>query len=310
MINKTFRILSAVVIMLCSLPGQAETKDLDIHKVCESSPSDCLSQSSSQLRHETRHSNKWFSYKLYQLESLFRLKKFETLETEIKPWLGNKDVRFMFQFSIQTYHAKILAVKGNIKQSIIETDKAFAMLGDLNDNYSSPLRVIQIANLQNYLGQYDKAIETLKIVEDRVAHRGLPWVNMELYGNLGHVYCLSERFKLCLDSRLKSVKWGEEVGIDQQLAIAQFNLGEVYLYLDEYADAEKHFKIANKIANKAGDNSNAWYSTLKLAEIQMEQRNKIAALNLLSEVDKNRLPNFLKDIYKDLQGKTLEIKNP
>ena len=77
----------------------AKAEQSNIHQICSQSPSKCLNEIDRNLAKEEKGSRGWYKLELYKIESLFQLTHFKTLEEEVTPWVGVKNLPLKFEIN-------------------------------------------------------------------------------------------------------------------------------------------------------------------------------------------------------------------
>jgi len=158
-----------------------------IDQTCISSSSQCLLNVETALLTSMNESRQWYRLKLFQLDALFNLQKFDQLSAEINTLLTLKTRPINFSVYVYIYHAKILNSKKETSLAKIYIEKAINLLEKINDKYPDPMRLIEIANIQAAMKEHTLAKNTLLQLERKFEGKYHPIFKRELYANLGHI---------------------------------------------------------------------------------------------------------------------------
>jgi tetratricopeptide (TPR) repeat protein len=187
------------------------------------------------------------------------------------------------------YYAKSLLGRGDLKEGKRYIYKAKAQLAIMNGAYPSPIKLIEIANLQMFIGELPEAYASLNALKDKYQHSHNPHFMMELYGHLGHVAKKLEYDDEALEHWNNAVSWSYKYGNEQQIAVVHFNLAQVQQEVQQYSLAEKNYASAIKYAEIAIDVIKAAHAQLYLAEVKLIMGKKEQAEELLLAIDEKLL---------------------
>jgi len=262
----------------------------DIAKICLTSPFDCLEHIDKALAATPYKSRVYYEILQYKFEAMFNLQRNEELYQITKPWLYNDNLPLPFQITTSIYFAKSALHLGEHQESDESYLHAKALLGKMNDEYPSPIRIVQFANLLLNMDENETSYQLLKSLEKK--HPSSPDFRfmVELHGNLGHAaYKLGDKNN-ALKHWLETKKWGELFGNKQQFAVILFNLAHTYAQLNLYDDAIKQFSLAIEFSEQAGDATKLNQAKYHLALVKITQEKFCTAEKIIQQIDINELP--------------------
>lgn len=242
-----------------------------IESACQRSSSQCLLLLNDALTSSTTKSRQWYRLKLLQLDAFFTLQQLEELSSELETLLTYDTLPVNFSIYVYIYHAKLLYGTKDISAAKEFLTKAVSLLTQLNDKYPKPMRLIEIANLQTSLKDYEQAKETLLQLELKFESRYHPVFKRELYANLGHVAYRQDDKVMHLKYREKSLNWALKANNNQQVGIAHNNFAWAYQQAGSYKEAEQHYNQAIEFAQKEQDDVNGSISQLRLVDVVLLQ---------------------------------------
>ncbi|WP_206486164.1 tetratricopeptide repeat protein [Thalassotalea sp. G2M2-11] len=266
-----------------------------ISATCVNSPYNCLKNIDRLLDNTSPNSRIFFELLQYKYEALFNLQKTQSLYKETKQWLNQPELPFLFQISNAIYFAKTAIRLELIEEGMESYQFAKSLLGQMNKEYPSPIRLVQFANLQMQIDEFEQAYELLSSLKQKYANSPDAYFMLELNGNLAHAANQLGKKELALLQWQETVKWAEIYGNQQQLAVVLFNLADIYEQLKQYPKAANTFAKANTIATQAGDTIKANQANYHLVRVFIKQRQYCQAKTLYQSIDVNILPN--KAIY-------------
>jgi len=253
-----------------------------IEVVCEKSSRQCLLSLESALISTATKSRPWYRLKLLQLEALFTLQQFDKLTNEIDPLLTYDALPVSFSVYVYLYHAKLSYGRGEVTTAKVYLNKAVNLLTEINEKSPKPMRLIEIANLQISMRDFELANTTLLKLELKFKNRYHPIFKRELYANLGHVAYFRDNKELHLEYREKSLNWALKTNNNQQIGIAHNNFAWAYQDIGNYKFAEQHYSQAVKYAEMEQDEINGSISQLRLIEVVLLQEKFDKALTLFN----------------------------
>jgi tetratricopeptide (TPR) repeat protein len=242
----------------------------------------------------------FYRYKLYQLDALLNLGRFQQLEEVLRPWLNDESAPLVFRLAVVTYKAKSLYVADRPEQANAWLSRAVSLMSEINQQLSSPMAMIEIANLQLYLGQTEIAYQTLRNIEERHSRHASPTFRLELYANLAQAVRKQGKLGPHLSYRQQSLFWARKSGNNQQIAVSWHNVARAYQFLQQYDEAEQAFIAASDYAKLASDTSTLMQCLLYRAQIAHHKAQEDKARQLLELIDKDQLTPRRRLLFKRL----------
>lgn len=283
---------------------QAQTESVNhsiiqVNKACLRSPVECLDLVEIELKKTAPNTYIWFDLLQHKFDALFDLQKFEELNQAIMPWIEQQKLPNSFQITVFIYYAKTSFLQQNNDDAHKYSQKAKEKLIEMNQVFPSPMRLIQLANLQMRLEEDDIAYETLQALEKKYQKSQNAHLMMELYGNLGHVTRRLSLDELSLAYWLKALPWSIKYNNQQQIGTVLLNLAKAFYILEQYAEAERYYIEAQKISIKAGDQAKVNQAQVHLVEVKLKQLQPQQAKVLFNQINAESLSrNYLLTIEK------------
>ena len=273
------------------LPSYAEVLSNNeltkIEETCQQSSPQCLAYLEVGLNTSQRHSRQWFRFKQLRLFNLFDLQKWSQLKQEVDNWLHNDNMPSNFAVYIYIYHAKLSLNNEAHDDFIRYLNKATDLLSDINTNAFSPLRLIEISNLQISLKNYSQAKQTLLALEKKFSKRDYPVFKNELYANLGHIALQQKKYQEHIQYRITSLEWALKTPNKQQIAVAYANLSWAYQSVEQFEKSENNYKKSINYALNAQDDNTAIRSQMRLTQVLYLQGKNAQAKILLNYLSTN-----------------------
>ncbi len=270
--------------------------------VCQFFPARCLDRVNTELKTVKEKSRLWFSLMQFKLNSLFSLQKSDELFQQTKRWINEPDLPVAFQVTLYIYHAKYIIAFGDQAQGKEFIYKAKQQLSIMNEVYPSPIRLIELANLQMFIGELPEAYQSLTTLKIKYKDSNNPYFMMELYGHLGHIARQLKYFDEALAHWHVALSWSYKYGNVQQIATVLFNLAQAQKHAKKYLLAQQNYILSINHAEKALDFIRASHAKLYLAEIKLALGEKQQAHDLLLTLDESHFEN-------DELVKFIELKN-
>jgi len=304
-ISKRYLIKSVAIILLAlclSVTKSYALKSSDIRKTCQASPAECLKKVNVELKNVKKKSRIWYSLMQQKLGALFILQHSDELYRETKRWINEDDLPIAFQVTLFMYYAKSQLAYGDREEGKRYIYKAKQQLALMNEAYPSPIKLIEIANLQMFIGELPQAYASLNALKDKYKNSKNPHFMMELFGHLGHIARQLEQYDESLDHWKIAVPWSYKYGNEQQIATVVFNLAQIQQHLKQYTAAEKNYLIAIEHAELALDAVKACHARLFLAEVNIINGKKAKAKEVMSLVDEKLLVDDYLTLYNVLKS--------
>lgn len=294
-IVRPVRFISIVVIFFGQLFCQAQAnvnnktslnKELTIiSSICKNSPFDCLANVDDLLNTIPSNSRIYFEVLQYKYEALFNLQHNEALYNETKKWLNNDKLPILFQITNAIYFAKTALDKGEKEASVENYLLAKSLLGQINEQYPSPIRLVQFANLQMMLKEYQQAYDLLLGLSKKYQNSPDSHFMLEMFGNLAHITDKLGRHQEAITYWQQAKKWSEIFGNKQQIAVVLFNMGNSYYWLKQYPQAADYFNKAIEVSLIAGDSTKANQARMGLINTLLNQQQDCQAKQLYQQID-------------------------
>lgn len=296
------KLLTLCLGLLISCNNHATTYEefAKIESVCQKSSGQCLFSLENALADSTSRSRQWYRLKLLQLDALFILQQFKKLSEEIDALLTYDELPINFSVYVYIYHAKLNYGKGQISTAKKYLSKAVNLLTSINDKYPKPMRLIEIANLQISMKDFEQAKSTLLQLELKFQDRYHPLFKRELYANLGHVALFQGDEALHVKYRERSLKWALKANNNQQVGIAYHNLAWAFQKAENYKYAEQHYSQAIKFSRIEQDDINGSISQLRLIEVILLQGKVDKALKFFNQLPTRPADNGYSKQYNKL----------
>ncbi len=272
----------------------------EVSAICLTSPFDCLTNVDEVLQALPPNSRMYFEVLQYKFEALLNLQKMDILYQESKQWLNKPNLPFLFQISNAIYFAKAALRMGDKAASVDSYLFAKSLLGQMNKEYPSPIRMVQFANLQMQLDEFQQAYELMLTLKKKYQNSPDSYFMLELHGNLGHAANNLGYTEAALIYWQEAVKWAKIYANKQQIAVTLFNLADIHEQLKQYPQAVEHFKQARAVALNAGDEVKANQANYHLVRVLIKQEKFCQANSLYTEVNTDILPQKPNYPFKNL----------
>ncbi|GHE89118.1 tetratricopeptide repeat protein [Thalassotalea profundi] len=284
---------------------------IQVNKVCARSAVECLELVEVELKRTTPNTYIWYDLLQHKFDALFDLQKISELNKAVTPWIDQEKLPNSFKITVYIYYAKTSFIQEDIDRAYLYSQKAKNKLIEMNQVFPSPMRLIQLANLQMRLNEDDLAYETLQALEKKYEKSKNAHFMMELYGNLGHVTRNLSLHELSLEYCLKTIPWSKKYNNQQQIGTVLFNLAKAYLHFGHYNKAEKTLHEAQEFSKKAKDEVKVNQIQLYLIEIKLQQLQTQQAKILFDQINVNYLPKSdlpkITKLQKTLSGLPIAV---
>jgi tetratricopeptide (TPR) repeat protein len=291
------------------IQGSNSKLNTNIHKICESSYDLCLSLIPQYLNENSQYSRLWYAYKLYQLEALSALERFDELERELLPIISKQDLPEKFHIYSNILYAKIIQYKGNSELALRYFNEAKELLLAVNIDWPKPLELIKIANLLLYMKEYQIGYDMLLGLDEKFTHFTDANFKYRLYTNLGHFALNLGDHQSHIDYRQNALQWADLSNNINMKAIANFNVARAHFFIESFEIAIIYFKHAISEGLKASNQSLVDKAYLNLADIYHQQNEQSCVNEMLAYVEHTVLSGNYVELFQKLSQEN-QTKKP
>ena len=130
---------------------------------------------------------------------------------------------------------------------------------------------------------YEKALEATAYMKTKKDAKGYTEKTIDnaysqIYANMGNLYNIQGKYHAAIEYYTKALKIFEKHGWKESQAIAYMNIGEMYLSMDNYEQAEINFTKLHAIGQEINDSLIIMYVDRELSALYLEQKNYDKAL--------------------------------
>lgn len=261
----------------------------------------CLTLLAEQLAQAPLHSGHWYKLKSYQLDYLYDKLQFAELLQQTDALLQVEALPVVFRTQVYFYCAKMLKAVGRNEEARHYAELAFQQLSSMYQAFADPLRVLELANLKAVFGEHDKAWMLLLSAESRFGKSKDPVFGFELNSNKAIIHHAKRQFedaayarKLALDAILPS-------GQDGKITVAFGNLARTYQLLGRYGLAIRYYELSLPHMNKVEDAAQLATHLLRLAELYLQLQDSANAQRYFQQINPALLGTRHHNIYLQLQ---------
>jgi tetratricopeptide (TPR) repeat protein len=283
-----------------SITPKKKGKNQNIHTICESSCDVCLNLIPQYLKENAQYSRLWFAYKLYQLEALSALERFDELERELIPLISKPDLPEKFHIYSHILYAKIVQFNGQPELALRYFNEAKELLLAVNKDWPKPLELIKIANMLLYMKQYQIGYDMLLGVDEKFTHFSDANFKYRLYTNLGHFSLSLGDHQGHIEYRIKALHWADLAENKNMQAIATFNVARSHFFVKSYDQALTYFQQAIPYTKQANNMNLLNKTYLNMADIYQYKQEKIRVKEILKNVDSINLTGNYVELFKKL----------
>ena len=279
------------------------THNQNIHKICGSSYDLCLKLIPQYLNETAQYSRLWFAYKLYQLEALSALERFDESERELVPLISKQGLPEKFHIYSHILYAKILQFKGDSELSLRYFNEAKELLLAVNKDWPKPLELIKIANMLLYMKQYQIGYDMLLGLDEKFTHFSDANFKYRLYTNLGHFALNLGDHQNHIQYRVSALQWANLLENKNIQAIATFNVARSHFFIENYNIALTYFKRAIPFGEKAKNLNLVNNAYLNMADIYHRNGDKSRVKEMLVNVIPSNLSGNYEELFQRLSKK-------
>lgn len=299
---KGYQALAILILgALGSAPSFASEHFSDHQQVCQNRP-DCLNYLKDQLSTTKVESAAWFKIQSYLLDLLFDKQDFAALRYRCELLLAKQPHSEVFRAQLHFYYAKSLAFFGERDNARSHAFIAHKQLNELFQSFADPLRLLELGNLEIWLGEHEQAYDILIAAQARYSKSKDPLFWYELNSNFALIYDKRQQLALSEEVRTKALEAIMPTGETDKIATAMGNLARTKQLRGDYVNARTVYEQSlGYLTSKLDDKIRSIY-LLRLSEIAMAMEDKAGAKTYFDQVDPTLIdPNSHLIIYQSLQ---------
>lgn len=253
-----------------------------------------------QLGNTEVQSPRWYSLKLYELDANFYLVRIDALDRVLDEMLALDDVPVRVRLRLYVYKAKVHSIRMEEKQAQAYKNKAGHLLAQLVKRSQYPKAIIDYANFQIYLKDYDEGIRTLKMLEFNLRGRDDFDLNTQIYTNLGNLH----KHKKLLDEALSYYRLANENAKQTDNGyyhfMTRYNLARGHQFLDQFDTALELFAEVLESVKTQDNKHRVSLCHMRMGQILLAQNQSQQALSHLQAVDAPSLPGSTREEFLKL----------
>uniref|UniRef100_A0A486XIZ6 Tetratricopeptide repeat protein n=1 Tax=Rheinheimera sp. BAL341 TaxID=1708203 RepID=A0A486XIZ6_9GAMM len=250
-------------------------------------------------------SSAWYKVKSYELDYYFDTQAFEALITQTSLLLKQDKMPPAFLLQLYFYHAKSLFYFKHNEQARHYANLALEKLGNAFDQFGTPLRLVELANLYYSLNEPQQAFQLLVKAGQQFSKHRDPLFWFELYSNQALIVHLQDDLAGAETLRAKALAAALDIGHNGKLIIGYGNLARTQQLRGNYTAAYQNYLNSLPYFSAGVDDKTLSIYQLRLAEISWQTAQYQQAVGHLKQVASSQLGdyhlNHLK-LYQQLQA--------
>lgn len=290
---KWYRPVGAGLLCIASmLPTTAlASEHLSDHEVVCLQQQNCLQYLQTELAKQPSKSNDWYKLQSYLLDFYFDKQQVTELRQLAEQLLQQEDNPVVLQAQLYFYYAKVLLQQGERVRASEYATLAGNKISALFDGFGDPLRLVELANLQISVQQFDRAEQTLLLAEGRYGKSHDPIFIFELNTNKALLEDRRQQLGYATLYRQRALDAILPTGHSGKIVVALGNLARTQQLQGQYEQARLHYLQALPyLKNGADDITRAVY-LLRLAELSWQQQDLDAGRQYFRQVQFVTLPS-------------------
>jgi tetratricopeptide (TPR) repeat protein len=294
--------------MLCALPLKASEHYSDHELFCFSLPknTDCLPELQRQLQQQPVGSKGWYKLESYLLDYYYDKIDFHNLKLQAEMLLQRQDQPPVVLAQLYFYYTKTLMHLKQPELAAVYGQKAAHLVTELYKSFGNPLRLVELANLQKALGQYELAIQTLSEAEIRAGNSQDPIFWFELNSNKALITDSTQSFAESLLYRQRALAAILPTEHHVKIVVALGNIGRTEQLLGHYESALAHYQQSLTYMSQTTDPKNWSIYHVRLAEIAMQLNKPELTSQYMQQINTELLGPGHRTVYKELQQKLVQ----
>ncbi|MDX5406914.1 MAG: hypothetical protein LPK11_07735 [Chromatiaceae bacterium] len=283
----------------------------DHEQFCQNQPSqdtttlsqktaNCLMHIEQSLALLPANSAAWYKVKSYQLDYYFDNRHFDTLLAETTALLQQPTQPDVFLLQLYFYHAKCLFWVKRPDDARHFANLAVEKLEGVFDNFGSPLRLVELANLYYSLNDPAQAFKLLALAEQQYGKSRNPLFWFELYSNQALIKHQWQELGAAESLRAKALEAALSIGHKGKLIVAYGNLARTQQLQQNFTAAYQNYLLSLQYFTPGQDDNNFAIYQLRLAEISWQIKQYRRSAKHLKQVNASMLGEYHLALYQEL----------
>lgn len=263
-------------------------------------PAGCLTHIEQSLALLPANSAAWYKIKSYQLDYYFDNRHFDALLAETSALLQQPTRPDVFLLQLYFYHAKCLFWFKRPDDARHFANLAVEKLEGVFDNFGSPLRLVELANLYYTLNDPAQAFKLLALAEQQYGKSRNPLFWFELYSNQALIKHQWQELAAAESLRAKALEAALSIGHKGKLIIAFGNLARTQQLQQNFKAAYQNYLQSLQYFTPGQDDNHFAIYQLRLAEISWQDGHHHRAAEHLKQVNDSVLGEYHLALYQKL----------
>ena len=296
---------AAVFLILLAFNLNASENLSDHEQFCQQDVStSCALYLEQQLSAFPPFSLGWYRVKGFQLDYLFDHHQFLPLQAEVELLLQQQALPDILKVQVYFYYAKALFVNGQAEAAKLYANKAMLMLQEVYTAFGNPLRIVELANLQYSLGEFDQAEQLLNQAQLKYQQSKDSLFLFELYSNKALISHQRDKLDEAAQYRTKALKAAIILGHNNKIIVAMGNLARTQQLQGQLQAAYELYEQSLTYTSQPEYQVQHAIHLIRLTEICLQQQQPAQALTFYTRIDPQLLGTFHKQLYQEF-GKAL-----
>ncbi|MBU2883094.1 tetratricopeptide repeat protein [Psychrosphaera sp. B3R10] len=300
-------VLEIIPIIFFVTPSLAQAQ---LDEFCVNDYSNCLRLVEQKLAEQPKSKIEFYKLKMYQLDSLYYLGKYQQLDIEMGKLINASRLPKVVELKIHIYSAKLKIGQKDDPERKAHLAKAQLIFQALLKTGDDPNTLIDYANLHIYLGQYTEGIRLLKQLERKFSDHKNANIIAKVAINLGNLYLLTGDLVKAQTQYLVAMEHSRKAGLINVNIIANYNYGRTFQKLEQNSKAIAIFLELIPRASELVDSNIDELTYYRLGQLYVAEKNWTLAKLYLEKVDINdkfdsyeeRVDALMAIINKNLKG--------
>lgn len=281
--------------LLCSAsmlsPIALASEHLSDHEVVCLHQQNCLQYLQSELAKQQVKTADWYKLQSYLLDFYFDKQQVVELRQLAEQLLQAEDNPVVLQAQLYFYYAKVLLQQGDRTLATEYATLAGNKISALFDGFGDPLRLVELANLQISLQQFDRAEQTLLLAESRYNKSHDPIFIFELNTNKALLEDRRQQLGYAALYRQRALDAVLPTGHSGKIVVALGNLARTQQLQGQYEQARVRYQQALPYLKTGADDITRAVYLLRLAELSWQLQDLATGRQYFRQVQFATLPS-------------------
>lgn len=281
------------------------TTPVNIENTCQINPNQCLKLVEDRLNKGVEpKSSEWYRFKFLQIQALFELEQSQQLTIVLNELKSVSTLPTFLQLKVYILSAKNAMFRNNVQDFKLYKSKTFILMKGIQLDTLDPYSLIEYANFNIYLKDYQTGIDLLLPLELKFRNHPNSELKKTIYTNLGNMHALQKSYKNAFPYYQLAFE-NAQLSLNKHYALmTHYNVARSHQMLEMHSEAEQIFLEVLSAEKTIGHPSIKNLCHYRLAIYYSEQNNQSKFKSHFEQIDPTKLSTAFLEKYHQINIST------